>query len=74
MIGLQTTLSLECSWCKCDMGTKDGKGISGVSHSICPSCTKKHYPETDKEIAAKTRSYWVESQSGAEPFGGQHND
>ena len=36
-----TTLYRVCSWCGKDMGTKDGQGVSGVSHGMCKSCQKK---------------------------------
>ncbi len=27
-----------CAWCGKDMGEKDGEGVEGVSHGICPAC------------------------------------
>lgn len=33
-----TVLKLECAWCGTPMGEKDGQGVEGVSHSICPMC------------------------------------
>jgi hypothetical protein len=27
-----------CSYCRKQMGEKDGQGQTGVSHSICPDC------------------------------------
>ena len=36
-----TTIIIVCSWCGKEMGTKDGKGQEGVSHSICDDCKKK---------------------------------
>jgi len=37
----QTTLTIVCAWCNKDMGEKDGQGVSGISHGICPSCQEK---------------------------------
>jgi len=37
----KTTLKIVCGWCGKNMGTKDGKGVSGISHSMCPKCFKK---------------------------------
>jgi len=37
----KTTITIQCAWCKKEMGTKDGKGVSGISHSMCPKCFKK---------------------------------
>ena len=34
----KTTLHVVCAWCHKPMGEVDGKGISGVSHGICPEC------------------------------------
>ncbi len=36
-----------CAWCKKDMGTKDGKGISGISHGMCPECAAKENNQLD---------------------------
>ena len=44
-----TVLKIVCGWCNKDMGEKDGEGVSGISHSICPACYKEvigeDYPE-----------------------------
>ena len=37
----QTKLTIVCAWCQKPMGTKDGEGQTGVSHSICPKCYEK---------------------------------
>ena len=42
-----TILFIKCGWCGKDMGQKDGKGVSGISHSICTECY-------DKELAKIT--------------------
>jgi len=36
-----TILYIKCAWCGKDMGTKDGKGDTGVTHSVCEDCLKK---------------------------------
>lgn len=36
----ETILMVVCAWCGKVMGEKEGKGVSGVSHSICDECTK----------------------------------
>ena len=55
------TLWVECSWCKCELGTKhtveyykpknDGGAkptrISRVTSGICDPCLEKHYPEEE---------------------------
>jgi len=38
---VKTIIKIICAWCKCDMGTKDGKGISGISHGMCDKCFKE---------------------------------
>jgi len=37
----QTTLTIVCAWCNKDMGEKDGQGVSGTTHGICPDCQEK---------------------------------
>ena len=34
-------MEIVCAWCDKDMGEKDGKGIEGISHSICQECLAK---------------------------------
>ena len=41
-----TELKVVCAWCKKDMGSKDGEGTTGTSHSICPDCSAKEQPIT----------------------------
>lgn len=31
-------MNIECAWCGKPLGIKDGKGVEGTSHSICPKC------------------------------------
>ena len=38
LYGMKTIIKIECCVCHKDMGTKDGKGVSGVSHAYCPKC------------------------------------
>ncbi len=33
-----TTLIIRCAWCLRDLGTKDGQGQTGTTHSICAEC------------------------------------
>ncbi|MCD6453559.1 MAG: hypothetical protein J7K77_04670 [Dehalococcoidales bacterium] len=30
-----------CAWCGRDMGAKDGRGITGVSHGLCEQCRRR---------------------------------
>lgn len=40
-----TTLTVECAYCHKQMGSKDGGGVSGVSHTICKDCwISRGYP------------------------------
>jgi hypothetical protein len=34
-------MNIECAWCGKPMGTKDGRGVEGTSHSICSECMEK---------------------------------
>ena len=36
-------MKIVCAWCGKDMGEKDGKGVAGVSHSICEECYEKSF-------------------------------
>lgn len=36
-----TVIYTVCMCCNMFLGTKDGKGIYGTSHGICPECFKK---------------------------------
>jgi hypothetical protein len=36
-----TILRVVCAWCGAVMGSKDGKGVSGDSHSCCPACLER---------------------------------
>ena len=39
-----TTLRIVCMYCKKIMGSKEGYGVSGDSHSICQSCWEEKFP------------------------------
>lgn len=39
----KTTMKVECAWCGADMGTKDGQGVTGTTHGICPKCADKEW-------------------------------
>ncbi len=39
-----TIIKVVCMYCKADMGEKDGEGVEGVSHGICPKCLLEHAP------------------------------
>jgi len=49
----ETKMRIVCAWCSKEMGWKDGKGVEGVSHSICDECyeeihgTPKFYTISD---------------------------
>lgn len=38
-----------CSWCKRDMGSKDGLKEGEVSHGICSDCREKYFPKIGKK-------------------------
>jgi uncharacterized Zn finger protein (UPF0148 family) len=46
---MATILEIRCAWCGVFLGTKDGRGYSGTTHSICPTCVKKANQE-GKEV------------------------
>lgn len=35
-----SVINVVCMYCGKDMGTKDGQGVTGTSHGICPECLK----------------------------------
>jgi hypothetical protein len=51
----RTTLRVICAWYGRVLGTKDGKGISGDSHTCCHECLTKmlagvcEVPDTDDD-------------------------
>ncbi len=42
-------MKIVCAWCGNDMGEKDGKGVEGVSHSICRECLAKVIAKKDSK-------------------------
>jgi hypothetical protein len=48
-----TVIKRTCMYCDKDMGTRDGKGMTGVSHGICDECGKKSDAELDAMATAK---------------------
>ena len=34
-------MKIVCAWCDKNVGEKDGKGVEGISHSICKECLAK---------------------------------
>lgn len=44
---MKTIITVICIHCKKYMGKKDGRGVTGVSHSICSSCLEIHYGKVD---------------------------
>ena len=31
-------MKIVCAWCNKYMGEKDGKGVRGITHSVCEKC------------------------------------
>ena len=50
----KSILRIVCAWCGESMGEKDGKGVSGISHSICEKCSKKIQGECNNEQLTKS--------------------
>ncbi len=44
-----TIIEVVCSYCKKHIGTKDGKGVTGVSHGICDECNARLKDDQDNE-------------------------
>jgi len=42
-------IEIICCVCEKSMGTKDGKGIHGISHSYCEECLKKELKKMEEE-------------------------
>lgn len=42
---MKTVLKVACMYCGADMGTKDGQGTEGTSHSICEACWHERFAE-----------------------------
>jgi len=48
-----TILHIVCMYCKSVMGSKDGQGISGDSHSICCKCWQERFPEWEYPVKGR---------------------
>jgi len=46
-------MEIVCAWCDKDMGEKDGKGIEGISHSICPECLAKVLAKVESKSSTR---------------------
>jgi len=44
-------MRIVCAWCKKDMGEKPPYEDKGTTHSICPECKAKHFPEGAQSAA-----------------------
>ena len=47
----KTILIVFCAWCGKALGTKDGEGVAGVSHGICPDCARRFLDELEPRAA-----------------------
>ena len=45
----QTVLFRFCMVCGRFLGLKDGRGVRGISHGICPECLRKWEERKEKE-------------------------
>jgi ssDNA-binding Zn-finger/Zn-ribbon topoisomerase 1 len=61
-----TFIKIICSVCGKDMGIKDGKGSTGISHSFCPICYKKQLEELE-ELTSSRRSFENRSRRKSTP-------
>ena len=55
----KSTMKIMCAYCGKTMGSKDGEGLTGISHSICNVCYEKLAREVKENSAniIKIRSY-----------------
>jgi hypothetical protein len=42
-------MKIVCAWCGVYIGEKDGQGIEGVSHGVCPECLKRLQEKSDEQ-------------------------
>jgi len=61
----QTVLYIVCAWCQKPLGSKDGQGVSGISHSICGNCLQAMTPRTEK-------CYWCGKVFAPDSFNRAH--
>ena len=45
----RSILKIKCAWCGKAMGEKDGQGVEGTSHSICPHCLSSVLTQCEAE-------------------------
>jgi NDP-sugar pyrophosphorylase family protein len=50
------------------MGTKDGEGISGDSHSICKKCWTEHFPDIEYPTGDSKKEDLMQQQTPRELF------
>lgn len=68
---MKTIIQRVCQFCGADMGTKDGKGMTGVSHGTCDYCRKLSEPEQRAIYKAYRRTgvaRCTDPQHGSGPF------
>lgn len=46
-------MKIVCAWCGKKMGEKDGKGVEGVSHTLCEECFAKWMAKVENKISGK---------------------
>ena len=49
-----TVIVVLCAWCGKHLGTKDGQGVSGVSHGMCAECARAFLEELEPERTAES--------------------
>jgi hypothetical protein len=49
-----TVIVVLCAWCGKHLGTKDGQGVSGVSHGMCQDCARAFLEELELEGVAES--------------------
>ena len=53
---MQTVLIIECMYCKCFLGVKEGGGNVGITSGVCDLCLDLHHPsiaDQVREVCAK---------------------
>lgn len=55
-------MKIVCAWCGKDMGEKPPYEDKSVTHSICPECKAKYFPEYEEEgsMMVEKEEYWEE--------------
>lgn len=56
------TIIIVCAYCKKLIDTKDGKGVVGTSHGICPSCLKGVKDELNEKAVVKAAARYDKSE------------